>query len=149
MAMRRVTLSFPWPFDVAETRDLLSFAFQVSLVTYLGYYLLETLAPGFVSLAYNLNDLLWLTIGLGVLTALWPALAKQSLKPERLTWKTWIFIIILTIAATGIVWYQTKSIGSLRNVIAPLTGLIVAGLAILLYFEDDESGHDHTERHEE
>lgn len=138
--MKRVTLSFPWPFSAAATRELLSFVFQVSLVTYLGLYLIESLRPQFVTLFYSLDTFLWIAIVTGVLSSIWPAIVPEAKHrpPERLGWKDWSWMLLLAAGTVAVVYYKTSSIGWLVNVIAPLSGLIVLGLSLLVYFDRDD-----------
>lgn len=137
--MKRVTLSFPWPLSATETRELLSFAFQVALVSYLGFYLLESLKPGFVTFFYNLDSFLWVAIITGVLSSIWPALVPEAKKtPMPPTWKDFAWMGLLALGTVTVVWYKTSSVGWLVNVIAPLSGLIVLGLSLLVYYDRDD-----------
>lgn len=138
--MPRINFSIPWPFTAAETRELLSFAFQVSLVSYLGFYLIENLRPGFVTGYLNLNIFLWAAIVTGVLSTIWPMIvpeAKEEKPPPN--WKDYVWMILLSLGTVAVVWYKTSSIGWLVKVIAPLSGLIVLGLSLLIYFDRDET----------
>jgi hypothetical protein len=134
--MRHITFSIPWPLSAEDTRELLSFAFQVALVTYLGFYLLESLRPGFVTLYMNLDLFLWAAIITGVLSSIWPMIVpvvkKEATKP---TWKDFVWMILLALGTVAVVWYKTSSVGWLVKIIAPLSGLIVLGLSFLVYYD--------------
>ncbi len=137
--MRRVTFSIPWPLSAKETRDILSFVFQVTLVSYLGLYLIENLRPGFVTFFYNLDSFLWAAIITGVLSSVWPAIVPESKKLlSKPTWKDFVWMGLLAIGTVAVVWYKTSSVGWLVRVIAPLSGLIVLGLSLLVYYDRDD-----------
>ncbi len=137
--MRRITFSIPWPLTAIETREILSFAFQVALVTYLGFYLIENLRPGFVTTFYSLDTFLWIAIVTGVLSSIWPAIVPEAKKKQtNPTWKDIVWMIVLALGTVAVVWYKTSSIGWLVKVIAPLSGLIVLGLSLLVYYDRDD-----------
>jgi hypothetical protein len=143
--MKRITFSIPWPFTGAETRELLSFAFQVSLVSYLGYYLIENIWPGFVTGYLNLNIFPWAAIITGVLSSVWPMIVPEAKKkPTKPTGKDFAWMILLALGTVAVVWYKTSSIGWLVKVIAPLSGLIVLGLALLVYYDRDDNSEQST-----
>jgi|GEM_PF-2152858 len=137
MRMHRVTISFSWPLTAAETRDLLAFSFQVALITYLGLYVIEDMNSGFVTTVYDLNQLLWLTVGLGVLTAIWPTVT-QSRRAEKLTWMSIAWMAVLGVMTSLILWFRLADQGGIRLPISILAGLIVVGLGLLVYFDRDE-----------
>lgn len=137
--MRRLTFSIPFPFQADETREILSFAFQVALVTYLGFYLIESLKPGFVTAFYKLDTFLWVAIVTGVLSSVWPAIVPDAKKKiTRPTWKDFVWMGLLALGTVAVVWYKTSSIGWLVKIIAPLSGLIVLGLSLLVYYDRDD-----------
>lgn len=137
--MKRVTVSFPWPLTASETREILSFGFQVALVTYLGLYLIESLQPGYVSTYYNLDTFLWIAIVTGVLSGVWPMFTKDARKEHAPpSWKDFLWIGLLSIGTVAVVWYKISSFGWLVKVIAPLSGLVVLGLSLLVYFNRDD-----------
>ena len=137
MRMHRVTISFSWPLTAAETRDLLAFSFQVALITYLGLYVIEDMNSGFVTTVYDLNQLLWLTVGLGVLTAIWPTVT-QSRRAEKLTWMSIAWMAVLGVMTSLILWFRLADQGGIRLPISILAGLIVVGFGLLVYFDRDE-----------
>jgi uncharacterized membrane protein len=137
--MQRINFSLPWPLSANETREILSFAFQVALVTYLGFYLMESLKPGFVTFFYNLDTFLWIAIITGLLSSIWPAIVKDAKKEQsKPTWKDFVWMGLLAIGTVAVVWYKTSSVGWLVKVIAPLSGLIVLGLSLLVYYDRDD-----------
>lgn len=136
--MNKITFSVAWPFSGAEIREILSFAFQVSLVAFLGFYLIENIRPGLVANFFNINIFLWAAIIFGVLSTLWPMVVPEAKVNKKLNWKDYVWIILLALGTVALVWYKTSSIGWLVKVIAPLSGLIVLGLSLLVYFDKDE-----------
>lgn len=136
--MKRVSVSIPWPLSAAETRDVLSFAFQVSLLNFLGLYLIESIHSGFVTSFYSFDMFLWFTIAAGLLSSLWPAVVpegkKEFVKP---TWRDYAWMALFALGTVAVVWYKTSTLGWLAKVIAPLSGLVVLGLSLLVYFSRD------------
>ncbi|MBI3573313.1 MAG: hypothetical protein HY092_03895 [Candidatus Kerfeldbacteria bacterium] len=131
--MKRVTRVSPRSSIALETRDLLSFAFQVALISYLGFYLLETIIPGFVTLFFKLPTLLWITVVLGASLSVWPGvtpIAAVKKVPRRGPGLTLAFLSLLL---SGVVWYKTRGIGSPSIVIAVFSALMVYGLGWLVH----------------
>jgi len=134
--MKKITFTIPWPLTADDTRELLSFAFQTALISYLGFTLLEQLFTGFVSNYINLNIILWVTVGCGALTAIWP-MATVTAKPGKIGWKSIGWLVILAALAGWVVWYKIGALGNIRLPIAALSAIIVAGLGFLIYFDND------------
>jgi hypothetical protein len=138
--MPRINFSIPWPYTGAEMREVLSFTFQTALVTYLCLYLAESIWPGFVTKFNKLDTFLWLAIITGVISTIWPAIVTEVKKEKtKLKWPDCIWIGVLTLGTVAIVWYKTAPVGWLVKVIAPLSGLIVLGLSLVVYYDRDES----------
>lgn len=134
--MKRVTLTIPWPLTPEETRDILSYAFQVTLITYVVLFLLESLKPGFVTNYLSLQRWLWATIGTGVLATAWPAIVPASRwKRSTLRGREYVWLAILTLGTMFIVLMKTRSLGWLAPVVATLTGVAVLGLSLLVYLD--------------
>lgn len=138
MKTHRVTISFPWWFTATETRELLAFAFQVSVISYLGFYVIEDMNPGFVTGVLDLNRGLWVTVGLGALTAIWPTITSTR-RIESLSWKNVIWMIGLGALTSGLLWFRLADQGAIRLPISILAGLIVVGLGLLVYFDHNEN----------
>lgn len=136
--MNKITFRVAWPFSGTDIRELLSFAFQIALVSFLGFYLVESLRPGFVANFFNINIFLWAAIITGVLSTVWPMVVSEAKTDKKPTWKDYVWMILLALGTVAVVWYKTSSIGWLVKVIAPLSGLIVLGLSLLVYFDKDE-----------
>lgn len=137
--MRRLTFTFPWPWSAEETRDLLSFAFQTALVTYLLLYFIESLKPGFVTNYFSLDTWLWAAIVTGVLSSVWPMVVSPAKKQKpRLRWRDYLWLALLAVGAAAVVYYKTQTIGWLSKIITPLAGLIVFGLSLLIYLDNDD-----------
>jgi peptidoglycan/LPS O-acetylase OafA/YrhL len=142
--MKFISVHFKVPrlMSAAEWREMINFAFSVALVSYLGFYLIENLKSGFITAYFNLDYLLWAAIAAGVLSAVWPAVKIPVDEHRKIGWKSICWMIILAAGAATYVWYQTRSIGKLGLIIAPLTGLIVLCLSYLVYAETDEEGEE-------
>ena len=136
--MKKITFSVVWPLTGMDVRELLSFAFQIFLVVFLGFYLVESLRTGFVANYFNINIFLWAAIVSGVLSTMWPMVVPEAKAVEKPTWKVYVWMALLALGTVALVWYKTSSIGWLVAIIAPLSGLIVLGLSLLVYFDKDE-----------
>lgn len=136
--MKKITFSIVSPFSDTEARELLSFAFQVSLVSFLGMYLVESLRPGIIVPFFNINIFLWSAVVLGVLSTIWPMLVPEAKVEKRPNWKDYVWMVLLALGTVALVWYKISSIGWLVMVLAPLSGLIVIGLSLLVYFDKNE-----------
>lgn len=145
--MRRITITFPWPLTVSETREVLTFAFQVALVTYLGCYLIESLQPGFISTSISLNTILWWVIGFGVGAMLWPVVTPPPQTTYVWTRGKVLEICIFAFLSAFIVYLQSgQAVWKLSLLIAVSVGLIVAGICYLLYFGGSEPIHHLSKR---
>ncbi len=136
--MQKITFSIFWPYKAADFRELLSFTFKVSFVSYFGFFLVDSLQSGFISNFFNNDFFLWSSICTGLLTLIWPQVVVVARNSTRPRWKTYAWMVMLAIVTIGIVWHSTFSIGQLVYIIAPLSGLIVFGLCFLVYFDTDE-----------
>ena len=135
--MKRVTFSIPWPFTATEFRELLSYAFQVALVTYLTLYLIESLKPGYVTSFYSLDNFLWVAVATGAISSLWPAVVVDAGHQRMFTIRDVVWIGMLGLGTVAVIWYKTQSLGYLGKVIAIIGGLIVIGLSLLAYYDHD------------
>lgn len=111
--------------------------FKVSLISYLFFYLVDNYKIGYVSNFFNLNILLWITIASGILTT-WirndePVNEKIS-KKNRIT--DYIFIIILGLVSTALIYYKVMDLGGLAWIISGISGVIIILLSILLLSDD-------------
>lgn len=136
--MKKITFSIPTLFSGTEARELLSFAFQVSLVSFMGFYLIESVRQGVIANFFNSNIFLWAAIVIGVLSTVWPMVVPEAKLEKKPSWKDYVWMVLLALGTVALVWYKTSSIGWLVKVIAPLSGLIVLGLSLLVYFDKDE-----------
>lgn len=136
--MKKITFNISWPLSGMEVRELLSFVFQVALVSFLGFYIVESLRPGFVASFFNINIFLWAAAVTGILSTVWPMAVPEAKVEEKPTQKDYVWMVLLALCTVVIVWSKVNSIGWLAKVIAPLSGLIVFGLCLLVYFDKDE-----------
>lgn len=84
--MKRLTLSFPWPFTSGEIDELLVFIFEVSFVLYAILVVAEYVSPGIVHNFFDTQILLWIMIGLGVLSSVFPNIGQLGDR-SLLSWK--------------------------------------------------------------
>jgi hypothetical protein len=136
--MKKITFSISWPLSGTEVRELLSFAFQVALVSFLGFYLVESLRAGFIANFFNINIFLWAAVLTGILSTVWPMAVPEAKVEEKPSRKDYVWMILLALSTVAVVWYKISSIGWLAKVIAPLSGLIVLGLCFLVYYDKDD-----------
>lgn len=137
--MKRVTFSIPWPFDAAETRSVFAFAFQTALLSFLGFSLIESFRTGFVTLYLNLDWWLWATAITGVLSTIWPAIVSGAKRHrQQPTWLEYVWIGMLVFLSVLAVWYKMATVGWLVRFIAPLSGLVVLGLCLLIFYDRDD-----------
>lgn len=129
-------------------KELISFVFEVSLVSYLLFYLIESLAPQFITQFFNLNILLGATMLSGVLAAIFPLPKKVGdEKLRKITVKDFIFIAILSLIASALIWYQTKSIGQIALVIAILSGIVVFFMSLIVMFGDQDDQKENNDEY--
>lgn len=135
--MRRISFSIPWPFLKEETREILSFAFLVSFVSYLGFTLMESIWPGFVSLYFHVNNWLYAAIIAGILTGIWPMITSATKKLEKIKWSSWAWMLVLAIGTFFIVWHKIKTLGNISVIVSALSGLVVFFLAWTVYTDGE------------
>ena len=92
----------------------------------------------------NLDLFLWTAIIIGVLSSIWPMIVPEAKKEKtKPTWKDFVWMLLLALVTVAVVWYKTSSVGWLVKIIAPLSGLIVLGLSLLVYYDrDDDESHE-------
>jgi len=136
--MKKITFRIALPFSGIEVRELLSYVFEVSLVSFFCFYFVEIFRAGFVNTFFNSFIFLWIAIIAGLLTSIWPLAVPEAKLDKRPNWKDYTWIGLLLLATVGGVWYKTSSAGWLVWVITPLSGLIVLGLSLLVFSEKDK-----------
>jgi hypothetical protein len=134
----RVDFSFPWPFTAEETRELLAWIFQVALLAYLGFSSIELFKTGFVSVYFNLNILLFVVIASGTLATLWPMVVPSARRGHpSLGWGAYFWLSLITLSGAAVVWLTLRKIGWLGGVVSLISGVIIFGLGLLAYLDDD------------
>lgn len=139
--MHRVTISFPWPWTAAETRELLSMVASISLSTFLGLVLVEAARPGFVTLYYSLDPFLWLAVGSGFLAALWPMLVPGSIRRTGVRrWVDGLWIVAAMVAVFVFLWLRND--GKHTNVMTTLLfiGFLLLGAMVFLGNDASDAG---------
>jgi len=127
--------------------DINKDVFEISLITYLVFLLIEELKEGFISYNFNLNILLGLVIVSGILTIFSKAktnkheletnLHESRIRESRISKKDWIFIIGLGILGGFLIFYKTKELGWLSLVISIISGILIVLLSVLILEEND------------
>lgn len=112
---------------------------RVSLLSYLGYYALETVAPGFLSLYVPDSPLFYGVLGSG-LTALLlePAPRAVSVAPPRSAHSD-AQAVGLALGGALVVWLSTRDLGNAGVVLAGASGLLILTVSLLLYGDGIES----------
>lgn len=107
-----------------QTRKVINIIFQLLLVLFLIAILIkEVFNFNFI----NLNYLLILVLLFGFLTVIKPPKKKQK---EEVTEKDYVFIIMLSIVGSFLVWYKTQNIA-----ISGVAGIFIILLSILILKE--------------
>lgn len=110
-------------------------AFKVSFIAYVVFFLIDTLANNFISQYFNLKILLVASIGLGVVSSVFPPRSFESYRGKRKSVHV-VFSVLLSLAAAGLVYTQIRDIGLVAYPLAILSGFI--GMAISFLFLTDE-----------
>lgn len=119
--------------------------FAASLVTYLVFFLIDSLVDSFVSKQFNTNILLWIVIASGAALVLMNPRVDAPpnvARPKQMTAKTVAMIAVFGVVAAGIVVLKTKSFGRLSYVIAGISGALVFLLSLVLLFGDDDDSKE-------
>jgi len=128
----------PW-YKKEIFRQIIGLAFEVALISYLFFYLMETISASLVSRFYSLNYHLVLVIILGILNVTLPT-TKVGLpeKKVKVKIKDYVFIFLLAAVAGLIIWYKTKELGRLSYAVATLSGIIIVFISVMVLIEKDE-----------
>jgi len=121
---------------LAWFKELMQTLFLTLLITYLLLMLLEAVFKGSVSAYLNVNYLLLIVIGIGVVAILTAPRKMERAAGERLTAKLIIMMVCAAIGAAAIIWYKTREIGWLSWVISATSGLIIMFLSLLVWQGD-------------
>lgn len=138
--MKKITFAIPSLFDASEIREMVSFSFQTLLVTYLGFFLLENLKPGFVSGYMDLGVWFWAAIISGLLSALWPHIVVvESAAGRRRRWVDMVALALLALGTGGYLWYKLATLGVAGKSIAIVSALLVIGLNSIGWDDREET----------
>lgn len=135
--MKRVTISFPWPLTAEETKGLLLFAFEVSLTSYLSFFLIEQFIPGFVTFYFNLNSILYITVVLGVLVSVWSTSYEQN--HVRRSKKDVLISVGLGIVGSIIIFTKVRDLGFSAYIIALASFFLIVAVSLVLWSENQEA----------
>jgi|GEM_PF-3815467 len=136
MEIKRYFKIFNFP---PVAKELFSFVFEVSLVSYLLFYLIESLAPQFITQFFNLNLLLGTTMLSGALTVIFPFSKKMGEKGlHKITIKDILVFVFLSLISSALIWYKIKSLGKTAVVVAALSGIVVFFMSFIVMFGDQD-----------
>ena len=115
--------------------------FQISLISYLAFLLLENFAEGFVSNYINLNILLGVVLVSTVITVIfrgdkaWEIFttAEKIEVNNRYKVKDWIFIVILGLVGAIMILMRFSSLGWIRWLLALITGVLIVIVVSTLF----------------
>ncbi len=113
------------------SKEIICEIFKVALVSFLLLYLADSISVGYVSDYFNINILLVITIISGIITV---AFKEEPVKDAAMPMKKWdyIFILLLGIASTSIIYCRISEIGKLAYLISAVSGVIIILISILL-----------------
>lgn len=110
--------------------------FPYVLLTYLIFFLLEILLPGFVSNNFDLNYLLVAVLILGFFSVFASPIEQKEELPQKSDRN---LIIILSLITFIVLLFRTKDMGLAGLAISLVGSLLVAGMSvILIYFPDED-----------
>lgn len=116
--------------------------FVVSLLTYLSFYLIESLIPNFISSQFSLNILLAVSVVSGIaVVLLGPDEPSAAHKRMRFRFGFVTFIIVLGFAGGAIVWFRTISLGVLSVPLGVLSGIVIMLLSFALMIDDKDANN--------
>lgn len=113
-------------------KEIIREIFKVSLVSYLLLYLIDNYQIGFVSDYFNINILLTIALITGVITIIFKEETLDDNLQKSLTKMDYLFIIIIGIISSLLVYFNIKEIGKLAYLISAVTGVIIILISILL-----------------
>ncbi len=102
--------------------------FQISILSYLIFYLIETFLTGFVSDRLKLNVVLWVVLASGALTVVLQDRVPVPLEERRnqaSRRRDWLFVAGTGLAAAGLLYLKLKDLGWLGLAVAFISGAIV------------------------
>lgn len=110
--------------------------FSVLLITYLILLLVETVWKESVYPYVNVNYILIFVIVFGMISIFMRKNEEIVEKTESIK-KDYVYIIILGITCSIIVWYKIKDVGNFAYLISMISGVIIVLLSLLI-LEDDK-----------
>lgn len=125
--------------------------FRVSLISYLFFYLIESIKAGFVSDYFQLNTLLITAIGSGAITVLIKENQhdrESQYQVSGLHIRQYLFLLAVGIVSALFIYYKTKQLGQFAYIISAISGLIIIVLSILLWRDgaDIQENDQHDKR---
>ena len=113
---------------------LVAWGFQYALISYLFFYLVETISSGFITRSYNLNYHVGFVVIISIIYLLVFSKEKDEDEEtsEKIKIRDYIFIIVLSFIAAIVIYYRLKDIGQVSYLISVFSGLLLILTSILL-----------------
>lgn len=129
------------------TKELISEIFKISLLSYLAFYLIDDFFPGFVSDFLNMNIVLGIVVASGIFTVAAQqdkeaAEEKEEEKKNKIRARDIAFIMILGVFSGFLIYWKTKTIGSLAVPISIISSVIIILMSFLLLIEDESANQE-------
>jgi len=121
--------------------DLNNFVFQVFLVGYLSFLIIDYLREGFIGNFFNTGILLIICIASGMLAVVFKKYNTIQESPaieKKLERKDHGFIIILTIISASLILLETKEIGWPGYIVSLIIGILIYLTSVLLLDKSEE-----------
>ncbi len=109
----------------------LNIAFQIVLITFLGFLLIREFNAEFLKFI-DVNYFLITVVGFGALSILFPYEDKEE---TVVTEKDYIFCMVLGIIGAIIIFYQTSGIGWISYIISAVSGIFIILLSVFMLDE--------------
>lgn len=127
--------------NATVVRGLLNLAFQVSLVSYLGFFILEKAFPGFVSMNFDLNIIFYSAIVLGVLTLIRPLVNTSDQLPDRIGRRDFLYVFGITVLSVWFANTQIPTLGFRAWVVIVIIGMVaLSGVWVALFSNGNKDG---------
>lgn len=116
-------------------QEIIKELFKVSLISYFTFYLINDLAPGFVSRYFNLNIILVIVVISGIVTILGGKEEEVKKEKQRTQIYDYVLILIAGLITTILIFIGIKDMGKMAYLVSIVAGGIVIIVSILLFNE--------------
>lgn len=112
--------------------------FIFALILYLILFILESFFPGFVSNNFSLNYILYVVIGLGIISAFAPEESEEDKSKEKPKVVDYFLAVFLGVIGGILIYYKIEIDPILRILTAVLAGVLIIGVSLTLLLVEDE-----------